>query len=452
MGDRREAIQARASHDPGKAADVPLGYERTEVGVIPEDWQSATVRTIASSKRNAIVGGPFGSDLVSKDYAPSGVPVIRGQNMNGQWVSGDFVFVTPTKAKALEANLASRDDVVFTQRGTLGQVSLVPSKPFSAYLLSQSQMKLSVDPTVADPLFVFYFFTSFAQQKSFDDRTVQTGVPHINLGILSEMPVRLPPLPEQRAIVTVLSDVDELIGSLEAQIAKKRAIKQAAMQELLTGRTRQPGFQGEWETVAVGDIADIKNGGTPRTGAPSYWGGRIPWCVPTDITASQAKYLVATNRNITSKGLASCGATLLPAGALLLCSRATIGEVKIASMPVATNQGFKSLVCGESVEHEFLYYRLLTLKKRMIGLATGSTFLEIGKRDVANIHIDIPPFLEQQAIATVLSDMDAEIAALDHRLNKTRAIKQGLMQQLLTGSIRLPIPDHDAEDENAHAA
>ena len=85
------------------------------------------------------------------------------------------------------------------------------------------------------------------------------------------------------------------------------------MKELPTGGTRLPGFAGEWGAVALGDIADIKNGGTPRTGVPSYWGGRIPWCVSTDITASQAKCLVATNRNITSKGLASCGATLLPA-------------------------------------------------------------------------------------------------------------------------------------------
>ena len=313
-------------------------------------------------------------------------------------------------------------------------------------------MKLSVNPTVADPLFVFYSFSSYEQQKSIEDSTIQTGVPHINLGILREMAVRLPPLPEQRAIAAVLSDVDELIGSLEALVAKKRAIKQAAMQELLTGRTRLPGFGGEWEMAALADVADIRNGGTPSTGFPAYWGGRIPWCVPTDITGSRGKYLVTTTRNITPEGLASCGATLLPVGSLLLCSRATIGEIKIASMPVATNQGFKSMVCAESADNEFLYYRLVTLRERMIDLATGSTFLEIGKRDLANICIDLPPLPEQRAIATILSDMDAEIAALDHRLDKTRALKQGMMQQLLTGSIRLPIPDDDTEDDDAHDA
>ncbi len=299
--------------------------------------------------------------------------------------------------------------------------------------------------------FLCYYMAEFFGTHALKN-TVKATVDSLRQPTFLAFQIPLPPLPEQRAIAAVLSDVDELIGSLEVLIAKKGAIKQGAMQELLTGRTRLPGFGGEWETVALADIADIRNGGTPRTGMPAYWGGRIPWCVPTDITASRGKYLVATTRSITQAGLASCGATLLPAGSLLLCSRATIGEIKIASMPVATNQGFKSLVCAESVNNEFLYYRLVTLKPRMIDLATGSTFLEISKRDVGNIHIDLPPLPEQRAIATILSDMDAEIGALECRLDKTRAIKQGMMQQLLTGSIRLPIPDDDTEDDDAHDA
>ncbi len=208
-----------------------------------------------------------------------------------------------------------------------------------------------------------------------------------------------------------------------------------------------PGVEGEWEEVRLGELAEIRNGGTPRTSISEYWHGNIPWCTPTDITASPGRNLVTTARTITENGLSGCGASLLPAGSLLLCSRATIGEVKVASMPVATNQGFKSLVCGKSISHEYLYYRLVTLKERMVELATGSTFLEISKRDVANIPIPLPPLPEQRAIASVLSDMDAEVTVLERRLDKTRAVKQGMMQQLLTGSIRLPIPDAVPERE-----
>ena len=116
-------------------------------------------------------------------------------------------------------------------------------------------------------------------------------------------------------------------------------------------------------------------------------------------------------------------------------------------MSVATNQGFKSIVCNESINYIFLYYRLLTLKEQLINLATGSTFLEISKRSIANMRIDVPSLDEQRAIAAVLSDMDAEIAALERRLDKTRAVKQGMMQQLLTGAVRLPIPDDFQEGD-----
>ena len=138
----------------------------------------------------------------------------------------------------------------------------------------------------------------------------------------------------------------------------------------------------------------------------------IPWCTPTDITRTSGKYLIKTSRSITADGLASCSASLLPAGALLLCSRATIGEVRIAASSVCTNQGFKSLVCKDGVHNEFLYYLLLTLKSRIVERATGSTFLEIGRRDLASIEIEVPAYDEQRVIAEVLSDMDAEISAL----------------------------------------
>jgi type I restriction enzyme, S subunit len=108
------------------------GYKQTEVGVMPEEWKSTSVSGIAASSRNAIVGGPFGSDLVSNDYVDDGVPVIRGQNMGGRWVSGTFAFVSPAKAASLVANLVRPGDIIFTQRGTLGQVSLVPLRRIHA--------------------------------------------------------------------------------------------------------------------------------------------------------------------------------------------------------------------------------------------------------------------------------------------------------------------------------
>ena len=249
--------------------------------------------------------------------------------------------------------------------------------------------------------------------------------------------IALPTYDEQVSIAEALSDMDELIESLESLIAKKRVVKTAAMQRLLTGKTRLPGFSGTWERTALGKISDIKNGSTPSTEISTYWNGRIPWCTPTDITDTPGKYLFATERNITQEGLASCTASLLPVGALLLCSRATIGEIKIAGSQVCTNQGFKSLVCKDEVSNEFIYYLLVTLKSKLIERAIGSTFLEIGKHEVASLEVNLPPLDEQRAVAAILSGMDTEIATLEQRCEKARAIKRGMMQQLLTGKIRL---------------
>lgn len=263
----------------------------------------------------------------------------------------------------------------------------------------------------------------------------------VNLRDLNSLRLPLPQPAEQQAIAEALLDVDGLLGALEALIAKKQAIKQATMQQLLTGKTRLQGFSGEWETKQLGEVAQIDSGATPSTHVPANWNGDIPWCTPTDITGSPGKYLDSTERRVTREGLANCAARLLPRGTLLLCTRATVGEVKIASTEVCTNQGFKSLVCKAGTSNEFLYYLLLTMKPKMVERASGSTFLEIAKRDVLSLQALFPTEEEQVAIATVLSDMDEEIAALEAGRDKTRAIKQSMMQQLLTGRVRLVQPE-----------
>lgn len=242
---------------------------------------------------------------------------------------------------------------------------------------------------------------------------------------------------EQTAIAEALSDVDSLISSLQELIEKKKAIKQGAVQELLTGEKRLPGFSEKWSKQQVGDICNIINGGTPSTSIAEFWNGNILWCTPTDITRCPTKYIYTTESKITESGLKASSATLLPKGTLLLCSRATIGEVRIAGNAICTNQGFKSLVVHQNISNEWLYYMVHVLKSKMLEKAIGSTFLEISKKDLAELDIVVPEFTEQKAIAQVLSDMDNEIEQLEKKLAKCQQIKRGMMQELLTGRIRL---------------
>lgn len=174
-------------------------------------WTKVRIKDVAQPK--GLVGGPFGSKLVGRDYVESGVPVIRGQNLgSGRWVSlANSVYVTPEKMKRdLGGNLAEAGDLIFTQRGTLGQVAIMaPDAPPS--VISQSQMRLRVDSSKADSAYVYYWCTSPEFRQSISDHAIIAGVPHINLGILGALPLSLPARHTQRAIVKVLGTIEDLI-------------------------------------------------------------------------------------------------------------------------------------------------------------------------------------------------------------------------------------------------
>lgn len=195
----------------------------------------------------------------------------------------------------------------------------------------------------------------------------------------------------------------------------------------------------DWEIKYLSDFGKIQSGGTPSTTMAEYWGGNIAWCTPSDITSTPTKYINATERAITDLGLKNSAATVMPAGSILLCTRATIGELKINSIPMATNQGFKNIAINKGGNVDFLCYLLQTKKDCMLELAIGSTFLEISKTALCKIPLQTPmQSNEQSKIADALSDIDSLVEVLENQISKKKAIKQGAMQELLTGKRRLP--------------
>ena len=185
-------------------------------------WPIARLASLAASHKGAIAGGPFGSDLVSTDYVSEGVPVIRGTNLpsDSKLSLDNLVFVTETKADALHLNCALPGDLVFTQRGTLGQVGLIPlDSPYPRYVISQSQMKMTVDADKADPLYLYYYFRLRSTVQYIENHALQAGVPHINLGILRKLEVFAPPRDVQRKIAAILATYDDLIANNQRRIA-----------------------------------------------------------------------------------------------------------------------------------------------------------------------------------------------------------------------------------------
>jgi type I restriction enzyme S subunit len=404
--------------------EVKPGYKQTEVGIIPEEWEAATIGDVCSFS-----GGSQPPRSTFRFVpTPGYIRLIQIRD----YKSDDFASYIP---EALARKRCSSDDIMIGRYGP--PVFQILRGIEGAY--NVALIKTTLTPKVDRE----FFFNALNQEPLFQlidalsrRSSGQTGV---EMPALKAYGLPLPTLPEQRAIAVALSDVDGLLGGLDRLIAKKRDLKQAAMQQLLTGQTRLPGFHGEWEVKRLDELADIRSGGTPSTSEPLFWDGDILWCTPTDITALNGhKYLGETSRTITQLGLKASSAEMIPAHSVVMTSRATIGECAINAVPLSTNQGFKNFVPFATTDVDFLYYLLGTQKQGFISLCGGSTFLEIGKAQLAVYEVRLPSTkAEQTAIAEVLSEMDGELAVLEQRREKTRALKQAMMQELLTGRTRL---------------
>lgn len=418
---------------------VMQGFKKTEVGVIPMEWDVKTLFDLAERKKELFDDGDW---IESEHITSAGVRLIQTGNIGiGSFVEKDVKkYIYEESFTSLRCKQLQKGDLLVCRLADpAGRACVLPD-------IGEVRVVTSVDVTIfrppphtADRVFLSNLFSTPEWFRAVGDRSGGTTHKRIARGALGRIAIKLPPLPEQRAIAKALSDADALIESLEQLLAKKRQIKQGAMQELLTGKKRLPGFTGEWEVRRLDALASIRSGGTPSTLQAKFWGGEVPWCTPTDITAlAGSKYLRETSRTITQEGLRSSSAELVPAGSIVMTTRATIGECAINTIPVATNQGFKNFVPFANVDVEFLYYLLMTQTQAFISLCGGSTFLEISKTQLAAFEVVLPATKEEQAaIATILSNMDTELATLQTKLIKARQLKQGMMQDLMTGRIRL---------------
>lgn len=410
---------------PSAKYRIRPGYKQTEVGVIPKDWEIKRIGAVCK-----LING---RGFKPYEWQTTGLPIIRIQNLNG---SDEFNYFSGLHDKKLEVG---QGQLLFAWSGSRG-TSFGPHiwrGPFG--LLNYHTWKVQVDEPVVEK---GYLYHKLRQLTAYVEGWAHgaAALVHVQKWQMEGFEISLPPTnAEQKGIAAALNDADALIESLEQLLAKKRNLKQGAMQDLLTGNTRLPGFNGEWESKQLGELADIRSGGTPSTTQPQFWDGDILWCTPTDITALNGrKYLIDTTRKISVSGLKASSAEIIPANSIVMTSRATVGECAINRVDVTTNQGFKNFIPFDKVDVEFLYYLLLTQRQGFINLCGGSTFLEIGKAQLRVFGVRVPATkIEQTAIAAILSDMDDEIVALEGKLAKARHLKQGMMQELLTGRIRL---------------
>jgi type I restriction enzyme S subunit len=250
-----------------------------------------------------------------------------------------------------------------------------------------------------------------------------------------------PPMAEQEAIAEALSGADALIESLEQLLAKKRQLKQGAMRDLLTGQSRLPGFSGDWQVKRLGELGRWTGGMTPSMLNPDYWQpGTVPWISSGDVKSAR---LTSTAFAISDYAVKQKATTLIPSKSIIVVTRSGILRkhlpVAMNMIPMAINQDIKALLPTNDVQPEYLLHSVTCNGPRILArcLKSGTTVESIEFPWLKAFTIPLPTSLEQTAIATVLSDMDAEVAALEAKLAKARNVKRGMMQELLTGRIRL---------------
>ncbi len=413
------------------------GFKQTEVGKIPEDWTETTPFTLAGRAKERFDDGDW---IEAEFLADSGIRLLQTGNIGiGSFTDKESKkYISEDTFSILRCKTVRPGDILICRLAEpAGRACIVPT-------LEDDKIITAVDVTIFRPLeevvnrqYLVQYFSAPSWLAAVNERCGGSTRTRISRGSLATVPVLLPPtLAEQEAIASALGDADALIESLERLLAKKRDVKQGAMQELLTARRRLPGFTGKWETKRLGTVSEMGSGGTPSSSVPAYYDGDIPWVSISDMTKT-GKVIMSTDRNISRAGFTNSAAQMFPAGTVLYAMYASLGECCIAGISLCSSQAILGIRPHDILDKEFLFYFLSSIKSDVKTLGQQGTQANLNKGMVQDFLLCLPSRSEQAAITAVLSDMDAEIAALEAKLSKARAIKQGMMQELLTGRIRL---------------
>ena len=417
---------------------IPAGYKQTEVGIIPEDWDVNPLGDVAS-----FGGGTTPSRSQQEKYFANGVFLwVKTTDLNNSYICETEEKITQSAMNETCLALHPSKTILVAMYGGFNQIGR------TGLLLSPATINQALSAVIPNDKFIVSHYALHYLNFNVDYwKNVASSSrkdPNITSNDIKSFPIIFPSTKEQTAIATVLSDVDTLITSLNAQIAKKRDIKTAAMQQLLTGKQRLAGFEGDWEWKKFNDVVyGFSSGSTPYRQVSNFYKGNIKW-----VTSGELNYNIVfdTIEKISSDALKSASLTIHPAETFLMAitgleAQGTRGSCAILGVPATTNQSCMALYPKENFSIYYLYYYYCYFGDDFaFEYCQGTKQQSYTAKIVKILPIKVPPTKEEQeAIAGVLSAMDEDIAALEQRLAKTKALKQGMMQELLTGRTRLVV-------------
>ncbi|EPO0042954.1 restriction endonuclease subunit S [Vibrio harveyi] len=379
-------------------------------------------------------------------YVAEGRPFLSSKNISGGYIDFDDIkYMSEEEFQTLPKSAKPKvGDILFTRVGSnLGNPIVLEDDIEFGIFVSLGAITVSER---CNNHYVKHWMDTQYFWRQVEQKVAGGAKNNLNSSWLKEFKLKLPLLPEQQKIASFLSKVDEKIALLTEKKDKLTEYKKGVMQQLFNGSFQEQNglltftpptlrFKADdgsefpnWENTKLGDVNSITGGGTPSTADESLWGGNIQWFTPTEL---KTKYVGVSKRTITDKGLSNSSAKILPKGTVLFSSRATVGDVSIAQQECTTNQGFQSFNGKpKKANNEFTYYWISSHKNEFLRRASGSTFLEISKSEIAKVSICLPSFDEQLKIANFLSAIDQKIDLTNSELDKAKEWKKGLLQQM----------------------
>lgn len=407
-------------------------YKKSEYGLIPVDWKEGTFADFLEGfSAGATPYRGITSNFKGKiKWISSGELNYNRINDTIEHISEEAFTKTSLKIHPEGTFLMAITGL--EAAGTRGRCAFVGNPAAT----NQSCMAIyPTDKMINEYLYYFYRKYSEILANKYCQGTKQKSY---TSNIVKLLPIVCPPsIKEQASIATALSDVDSLISALTKKIEKKKAIKQGLMQQLLTGKKRLPGFGEKWVEIELGQHSIMNSGGTPSTANPEYYGGKIPFLSINDIT-NAGKFIYETEKTITEEGLKNSSARLFKKGTIMYAMYASVGKCAITKIRISCSQAILGINVDSTLDADFLYYYLVSIQDDVLNYGQTGTQTNLSKQIISSFILNVPSSkAEQTAIANILSDCDSEIAALEEKRDKYKEIKQSMMQQLLTGKIRL---------------
>jgi hypothetical protein len=401
-------------------------------------WRTVRVADLAAPGANSMATGPFGSSIGAKYFRPSGVPVIRGSNLSADSLTRlsdeNLVYLDPAKGAEFARSTARRGDLIFTCWGTINQVGLIDeSAAHDAYVVSNKQMKLTPDPAVADAEFLYYLFSSPKMQQVILEGAIGSSIPGFNLTRLRSLRIELPPLNAQKRIALVLADAERFEVRLGEAVAKKQAVKQGVLQQLLTGATRLPGFHGDWRWTDIGSHATGLRGAGLRKDQVDSSGAYSCILYGELFTRYGQQITEVYSRTDAAGAVRSQAGDVLVPGSTTTVARDLATASALHVQGVILGGDMNVIRPGPELDPDWLaQYITHRLGGRIAEVAQGLTIKHLYVRDLLRCQIELPPLAEQRAIVDVLGDLEAEISQSRSQLEKARAVRRGMMQRLLS--------------------